>query len=628
MNPDYQIDVIINSSISTVVVTNPNLVSSIAVVAGTGGVQGVPGLDGAAGESAYEIAVSNGFVGTASQWLASLVGAPGQPGQDGAPGQQGPQGVAGQAGLKGDKGDPGDDGLSAYQVAVAGGYVGSQASWLASLVGQQGPQGVQGPAGSDATVTNSAVNAAVAAAPAATRTALGLGTAATSATTDYATSAQGVLATNALPNNSAAISTLLSNTTASNIKSNQFNAAESGVLRGITYGLNGKYQIEAYSGIPIVFATNGAERLRITADGRIGVGVSVPTADIHISAGSTAAQTAPIKLTSGPLMTTPEAGAIEYDGANLYYTDALNARYPVTGALYAGGNLIANGNGYTGTNTNFSGFSVDKVYTPAGAPLSFKLPDTGAYAFAYIGDAIMPVISNRLIEFSCSLLSGNILGGAHSSTAIQYMFVECYDGDNQTIGDSMAQNYAGAAFTTLAAPLNPGDTTVTLTSATGWADNTRPWHQRRLKWWPWQSSLGVYGFVENSGKVHLPYTYTRLVALATVNQGTYSSITGNVLNLNTTTFPSGWTGPALPAGTPVANADGGGANLYFNSTAYTNPGEYNITATFSSNSSLSPTKVLYNGTSKIRIRGLLNYNGTGTIKVSEIRLANILMRYK
>ena len=45
-----------------------------------------------------------------------------------------------------------------------------------------------------------------------------------------------------------------------------------------------------------------------------------PTATVHIVAGSTAANSAPIKLTSGSLMTTPENGAIEYDGTHLYIT--------------------------------------------------------------------------------------------------------------------------------------------------------------------------------------------------------------------------------------------------------------------------------------------------------------------
>lgn len=45
--------------------------------------EGPPGADGA---SAYEVAVANGFVGTEAEWLASLVGADGADGADGAPG--------------------------------------------------------------------------------------------------------------------------------------------------------------------------------------------------------------------------------------------------------------------------------------------------------------------------------------------------------------------------------------------------------------------------------------------------------------------------------------------------------------------------------------------------------------
>jgi hypothetical protein len=47
------------------------------------GVKGDTGNNGADGLSAYEIAVNEGFVGTESAWLASLVGADGQDGVDG-----------------------------------------------------------------------------------------------------------------------------------------------------------------------------------------------------------------------------------------------------------------------------------------------------------------------------------------------------------------------------------------------------------------------------------------------------------------------------------------------------------------------------------------------------------------
>lgn len=59
------------------------------------------GTTGTPGKSAYEIAVEEGFSGTVTQWLASLVG------------QQGPQGNPGPKGDQGDPGPAGADGSNA-----------------------------------------------------------------------------------------------------------------------------------------------------------------------------------------------------------------------------------------------------------------------------------------------------------------------------------------------------------------------------------------------------------------------------------------------------------------------------------------------------------------------------------
>ncbi|MET8143335.1 collagen-like protein [Sphaerisporangium sp. NPDC005288] len=136
------------------------------------------GPKGDRGYSAYEIAVQGGFVGTQTGWLASLKGPAGTPGTPGAPGAPGPagadgapgpqglpgiQGPAGTAGPKGDTGSPGEqgpqgftgadgvdgvDGATAYELAVAHGFVGTETEWLASLVGPQRPKGDPGDPGS------------------------------------------------------------------------------------------------------------------------------------------------------------------------------------------------------------------------------------------------------------------------------------------------------------------------------------------------------------------------------------------------------------------------------------------------------------------------------------------------
>jgi uncharacterized delta-60 repeat protein len=115
---------------------------------GPAGPQGPAGADGADGESAYEIAVANGFVGTESEWLDSLVG------PTGPTGPQGPAGADGADGADGSPGTPGADGAdgdSAYQVALNNGFVGTEEDWLDSLVGPQGPQGDPGTNGTNGT---------------------------------------------------------------------------------------------------------------------------------------------------------------------------------------------------------------------------------------------------------------------------------------------------------------------------------------------------------------------------------------------------------------------------------------------------------------------------------------------
>jgi hypothetical protein len=117
-----------------------------------GGPAGPVGPAGTNGISAYQSALNNGYVGTEASWLASLTGA------------TGPQGLIGPVGPAGINGTNGN---SAYQSALINGYVGTEAAWLASLTGATGPagatgaagmpgpqgnQGIQGPAGGGVTV--------------------------------------------------------------------------------------------------------------------------------------------------------------------------------------------------------------------------------------------------------------------------------------------------------------------------------------------------------------------------------------------------------------------------------------------------------------------------------------------
>ena len=67
-------------------------------------------------------------------------------------------------------------------------------------------------------------------------------------------------------------------------------------------------------------------QLWIDAGGGVGIGTDSPTAGLHFRAGTAAASTAPLKLTAGTNLTTPEAGAVEDDGTSVSFTDSTAAR--------------------------------------------------------------------------------------------------------------------------------------------------------------------------------------------------------------------------------------------------------------------------------------------------------------
>lgn len=89
-----------------------------------------PPAPGDDGKSAYEIAVANGFRGTEAEWLVSLEGPRGEKGDTGA---TGPKGDTGDTGATGPAGPAGPNGKSAYQYAVDGGYPGTEEEFAEKL---------------------------------------------------------------------------------------------------------------------------------------------------------------------------------------------------------------------------------------------------------------------------------------------------------------------------------------------------------------------------------------------------------------------------------------------------------------------------------------------------------------
>ena len=94
----------------------------------------IRGPRGHNGDSAYKVAVKDGFLGTEHEWLESL------------------KGVKGDKGDKGDQGDQGDsgaDGASAYEIWISAGNTGTESDFLTALKGDPGKDGANGKDGVD-----------------------------------------------------------------------------------------------------------------------------------------------------------------------------------------------------------------------------------------------------------------------------------------------------------------------------------------------------------------------------------------------------------------------------------------------------------------------------------------------
>ena len=83
------------------------------------------GETGIEGKSAYQIAVEKGFIGTETEWIASLKGEIGPMGPQGIQGKTGPQGIQGEIGPQGIQGEIGPIGPQGIQ----------------GKIGPQGPKG-------------------------------------------------------------------------------------------------------------------------------------------------------------------------------------------------------------------------------------------------------------------------------------------------------------------------------------------------------------------------------------------------------------------------------------------------------------------------------------------------------
>jgi hypothetical protein len=289
-----------------------------------------------------------------------------------------------------------------------------------------------------------------------------------------------------------------------------------------------------------------------------------------------------------------------------------------------GMNLVANGTAMLGTNFNFSAFTFSGSET-AGAQGSFY--DEGLTSTRY-SDEYLPVDPGKTYELRLWAKCVSAASPVHA-----YFGGAFYDVDKNLISpyDSM---FVANTLTTLAAPLKPGDTTITLTSAANWLVNGAASYQRQPIIWGYRNSRG-YAYPASTysrinGYRHASYQSTGAWAVG--------GIAGNVITL-ASAWPTTLRNPdagdgAWPAGTPISNATSGAGYKYFAGSNVTVPlawTEFRGTVGGTDSSGTFATNMFPPGAAFVRILFLLNRDTAGvasrtyvsTVWLSELAGANL-----
>lgn len=136
--------------------------------------------------------------------------------------------------------------------------------------------------------------------------------------------------------------------------------------------------------------------MTLQGNGNVGIGTTAPTARLTLVAGTATANTAPLKFTSGTNITTPEAGAVEWNGTNLFLTNSSNIRQTINQGLTATATLD-----FPSTNNNsFNNLTVTVTGAVDGDVVTLGIPNASVPAAASSFTAWVSAANTVTVRFS------------------------------------------------------------------------------------------------------------------------------------------------------------------------------------------------------------------------------------
>ena len=240
------------------------------------------------------------------------------------------------------------------------------------------------------------------------------------------------------------------------------------------------------------------------------------------------------------------AGKVEIDGTAVFNSikSSTDAAYDAKGtaetinnkAISRGEQLVTNGNGMMGNNTNFTNWTFDGSMANS-SPGSFTR--TGGYANIASNDWF-PVDASKRYRFEFDMISQN-------NTGTMYAYLLFGDVDKNAITATNTMWYPNT-LTTLARDLKSGDTVVYLTSVANYNTYGSANHLRALIFWNYQNSFGYQ---------YPSQTYSRITKMPAWTDNSSIDTTNNTITLTTA-----HSGATIPAGTYVSQGCSGGTYKY------------------------------------------------------------------
>ena len=304
-------------------------------------------------------------------------------------------------------------------------------------------------------------------------------------------------------------------------------------------------------------------------------------------------------------------GEMGYDSTSKRYKigDGVNTwnklQYDIdTGALSSGQQLVVNGNGILGDNTNFSQLVYDPTISFNGSPGVFKQRANGVFD-KFNTDLFIPFDGNKKYR-----ISADIESIPNTESTLHYMFLDFYDIDKLQIMHWNVGYFKGST-TTLARDLKKGDTEIYVTDLSGFTQQSEVW-KRAIIFWDYKNSYGYQYPKETYSRYAKGSLWTNEEQLDYIN---------NKIILN-----SPWSGTEHLAGCEISQGSSGGSYKYLKYGYVTSLVHWTGVIEGVDYSGTNASRKFPPGVAYGKIGFLLNYypiNKNARVAISNIRLEEV-----